>query len=364
MPRASCSTAARSSGVSSSSREAWRASSARRISSPRARSARDDRRERVASAGGSRSDGPPRPRSRGRARSRRPSRSSCSDSRSRSETMSISVTPGERPHRRLHVARHREVHEHERAAARVRRARPTLRLITHARGAGRAHDEVRPGERLGQARRGRRARRSMRSASDARVFERTVQDPDRARRRGGAGASRRAPPSAPRPPRRRRGPPGRRAHSAARSAPSATNASGAAPSPVSARTRRPAREAAWNSAFRRGPCRVLPLGPAQRLPHLRVDLRLAQHHRVESGGDGEEVVGRVLLVVGVQGLGQGLGVDAVALGQQPLQREEPAVVARDVGRDLDPVARGQDHGLARPRPGPARGGRPSAGRRR
>ena len=41
--------------------------------------------------------------------------------------------------------------------------------------------------------------------------------------------------------------------SAARSAPSATNASGAAPSEVSARARRPARAAAWNSERIAGP---------------------------------------------------------------------------------------------------------------
>ncbi len=110
--------------------------------------------------------------------------------------------------------------------------------------------------------------------------------------------------------------------------------------------------------------RVLPLGPAQRLANLCVDLRLAQDHRVQTGGDGEQVVGRVLLVVGVQGLGEGLVVHVVGLGEQLLQRQEPAVVAGDVGGDLHAVAGGQDHGLADRPPDPGPGGRSSRGRRR
>ena len=90
---------------------------------------------------------------------------------------------------------------------------------------------------------------------------------------------------------------------------------------------------------------ALALGAAERLAHLRVDLRLAQHHRVEPRRDREQVVGGVLLPVGVERLGQLVGVDAAGLGEQPLQRQEAGVVARDARRDLDPVARGQDHGL-------------------
>ena len=52
---------------------------------------------------------------------------------------------------------------------------------------------------------------------------------------------------------------------------------------------------------------ILGLGAVQRLAHLCVDLRLAQHHRVEPCGDGEEVVGGVALPVGVQRIGQLLG---------------------------------------------------------
>ena len=89
---------------------------------------------------------------------------------------------------------------------------------------------------------------------------------------------------------------------------------------------------------------IFAVGTPKRFPHLGDDLRLAQHHRVEPARHREQVVGGVLLPVGVQGLAQLLGRDVPGLDQQALQGQEPGVVVGDVTVDLDPVAGGQDHG--------------------
>ena len=180
------------------------------------------------------------------------------------------------------------------------------------------------------------------------VLERTVQDPDRARPRGCRRCFTASAAICPAPTTTTSRPASPPSASSARSAPSATNASGAAPSEVSWRTRRPARDAAWNRPVSAGPGGVLGLGAPQRLADLGVDLRLAEHHRVEPGGDGEQVVGGVVLPVRVQGLGQLLGAHAAGLGEQALQGQEPGVIARHARRDLDAVAGRQDHGLVDP----------------
>ena len=89
---------------------------------------------------------------------------------------------------------------------------------------------------------------------------------------------------------------------------------------------------------------ALGLGAPQRLAHLGVDLRLAEDHRVEPARDGEQVIGRVALPVGVHRVGEFVGGDPPRLDEQALQRHEPGVVARDLAVDLDPVAGRQDHG--------------------
>ena len=88
---------------------------------------------------------------------------------------------------------------------------------------------------------------------------------------------------------------------------------------------------------------------SQRLAHLRVDLRLAEHHGIEPRRDLEQMVGRVAFPMGVQRVAQFVGRDVARLAQHPLQPEEPGVVGRDGAVDLDPVARRQDHGLLDPR---------------
>ena len=90
---------------------------------------------------------------------------------------------------------------------------------------------------------------------------------------------------------------------------------------------------------------ALPLGAPQRLTNLRVDLCLAEHHRVEPRRDLEQMVGGVTLPVGVQRVGELLGGDAARLAEHAFQGQEPGVVRRDVPEDLDPVARREDHRL-------------------
>ena len=94
-----------------------------------------------------------------------------------------------------------------------------------------------------------------------------------------------------------------------------------------------------------GSGRALAVGEAERLPDLRLDLRLAEHHRVQPAGHGEQVLDRVAFPVRVETVGQLRLGHPTGLREQPLERQEPRVVARDDAVDLDAVARGQDHGL-------------------
>jgi hypothetical protein len=76
-----------------------------------------------------------------------------------------------------------------------------------------------------------------------------------------------------------------------------------------------------------------------------VDLRLTENHGVDPRGHGEEVLGGVVLVVGVQGLGELVGRDLARLREEPLHVQETMVIAGNRGVDLHPVAGGEDHGL-------------------
>jgi hypothetical protein len=75
-----------------------------------------------------------------------------------------------------------------------------------------------------------------------------------------------------------------------------------------------------------------------------VDLGLSEHHRIEPACDREQVDRRVLFPVGVEGVGELVGVDAPRLHEEPLQGHEAGVVGGDVAVDLDPVACRQDDG--------------------
>ena len=89
-------------------------------------------------------------------------------------------------------------------------------------------------------------------------------------------------------------------------------------------------------------------GEAKRLAHLRLDLRLAEHHGVQATGDGEQMLDGVSLPMGVQALREVRFGDALRLDQQPLQRQEPCVIARDRSIHLDAIAGREHHGFIDP----------------
>src|SRR6266542_4736726 len=80
-------------------------------------------------------------------------------------------------------------------------------------------------------------------------------------------------------------------------------------------------------------------------PYTTLFRSLSRNHRVQPGGDGEQVPAGVVLKVGVQRLGEVDGIHGVRLAQQALEGQEPRVIRQDAPVDLHPVAGGQDHGL-------------------
>ena len=85
-----------------------------------------------------------------------------------------------------------------------------------------------------------------------------------------------------------------------------------------------------------------------RLAHLAEDLALADDHRVEPGGDPEEVRDRGVVVVGVEQVGELVGVDARGVGEEVAHVLHRRVEQRGVRVDLGAVARGEQD---RPRRG-------------
>jgi hypothetical protein len=79
---------------------------------------------------------------------------------------------------------------------------------------------------------------------------------------------------------------------------------------------------------------------------LAEHLGLADHHRVQAGGDGEQVGDRLVLVVHRHVRGELLHRRAGLPGQHPAHLGDAAVEAVDLGEHLDPVAGGQHDGLA------------------
>ncbi|GAB3797475.1 hypothetical protein GCM10027605_07510 [Micromonospora zhanjiangensis] len=79
-----------------------------------------------------------------------------------------------------------------------------------------------------------------------------------------------------------------------------------------------------------------------RVAELTEDLRLADHHRVESGGHPEGVLDGGAVVVHVEVVGQAGRLLPGVRGEHRADVAEPAVEAGDGGVDLDPVA-GRDH---------------------
>ena len=84
-------------------------------------------------------------------------------------------------------------------------------------------------------------------------------------------------------------------------------------------------------------------GGAHGVLDLAEDLRLAEHHRIETGGDAERVTHGLLARQRAQMRLQVVGVDAVIVGQ-PLERLR-RIARRAI--QLGAVAGGQDRGFAR-----------------
>ena len=95
----------------------------------------------------------------------------------------------------------------------------------------------------------------------------------------------------------------------------------------------------------RGTHAALLLAAAQRLAGLAEDLALADRHRVQPGGDVEQVGDRAVLVVHVEVRQHRLGRLAGPLHEQARELLDAAVEPVDLGVDLEPVAGGDDRGL-------------------
>ena len=114
---------------------------------------------------------------------------------------------------------------------------------------------------------------------------------------------------------------------------------------VSARARLPTRSACWKSDVEGGADGADLLAGAERLAGLAEDLALAERHRVEAGGDLEQVRDRAVVVVDVEVRQHRLGALAGPVDEQPGDLLDAAVEAVDVGVDLEPVAGRDDRRL-------------------
>ena len=81
------------------------------------------------------------------------------------------------------------------------------------------------------------------------------------------------------------------------------------------------------------------------LADLAEDLALADDHRVEPGGDAEQVRHRRVVVVRVQLLAEHLGIDAGLLGEEVADVVDAVVEPGGPGVDLGAVARREQHDL-------------------
>ena len=118
------------------------------------------------------------------------------------------------------------------------------------------------------------------------------------------------------------------------------------PMAVSVRARLPTRRAWRNSrsSVERTPpssCGELPRGA-----DLAEDLALAEHRRVETGGDLEQVAGRGLVVLAVEVRVQLVGDEAAELAEEVADVGVGAVEALGDGVDLGAVARAEHGDLA------------------
>ena len=89
----------------------------------------------------------------------------------------------------------------------------------------------------------------------------------------------------------------------------------------------------------------LGLRAVQRLADLAEDLALAEDHRVQAGGDREQVRDGGVVVVHVHVLHELVPVEVGVLGEESRHLFDGAVEALGLHVDLDPVARGDDRRL-------------------
>ena len=117
---------------------------------------------------------------------------------------------------------------------------------------------------------------------------------------------------------------------------------------VSRRTRRATRNARWKQVVRIGARASVPDGRLVRLLGLPQDLRLAEHQRVEAGGDPEQVVdrlGRRAARRGARTSSPGAATPARRARRSPSAARRASRVVGG-GVELDAVAGGQQHRLA------------------
>ena len=118
------------------------------------------------------------------------------------------------------------------------------------------------------------------------------------------------------------------------------------PIPVSVRARLPARRAWRNSRSsvdRTAPCSA---GDLPRGADLAEDLALAEHGRVEPGGDLEQMRRGRLVVLAVEVRVELVGGERAELAEEVADVGVGAVEALGDGVDLDPVARAEHGHLA------------------
>ena len=118
------------------------------------------------------------------------------------------------------------------------------------------------------------------------------------------------------------------------------------PMAVSVRARLPTRKRVTEEQVERRPHPALVGGDLPRTAHLAEDLALAEHRRVEAGGDLEQVAGGRLVVLAVEVRVQFVGDEPTVLAEEVPDVGVGTVEALGDGVHLDAIARAQHGDLA------------------